>query len=181
MTVKPSKCFYGFVRLRKGSTPHFYQKKLLYGSPFKQEGFKNLLSLYLSDKISSWVILSSLRVWSPKDVYFDFFFFFFWQSLISLGDAAELYNFGQRQMCDDSVTWQWGQGSGGFKNECGCMLWVTKTSLWVQRGVADDSMWPRCPISCAWCFLPPALVRSTPWGAQPRDWSQGGCWCRRFP
>lgn len=76
----------------------------------------------------------------PQRIFISIFFFFFWQSLISLGDAAELYNFGQRQMCDDSVTWQWGQGSGGFKNECGCMLWVTKTSLWVQRGVADDSM-----------------------------------------
>lgn len=61
-------------------------------------------------------------------------FFFFWQSLVSLGDAAELYNFGQRQMCDDSVTWQWGRGAVGV-NIWGCgrvccrCLSVTKTSL----------------------------------------------------
>lgn len=30
-------------------------------------------------------------------------------------------------MCDDSVTWQWGRGSGeGFKDECWCVLWVFK-------------------------------------------------------
>lgn len=63
---------------------------------------------------------------------------------------------------------------GGFKDECGCVLWmfVTKTLLWVQRGVTRDSMWPRRPISYAWCFLPPVLVRSTPWGARPKGWSQ---------
>lgn len=27
-------------------------------------------------------------------------------------------------MCDDSVNWQWGRGSGGFTDECGCVLWM---------------------------------------------------------
>ncbi len=57
---------------KKGSTPQFYQKKLLYGSPSKQEGFKNLLSLYIQrstrDKISSWALIHPLLTQSviPK-------------------------------------------------------------------------------------------------------------------
>lgn len=78
------------------------------------------------DKTSSWALSHPLLAQSAIPKGFKFFCGFFWQSLISPSDAAELYNFGQRQVCDDSVTWQWGRGQWGFKDECGCVSWVFK-------------------------------------------------------
>lgn len=111
--------FLWFNQIDKKLDTSFLPKKLLYGSLFKQEAFKNLLSLY-SMGLPRTEYLSHLPLTQsviPNGFLF-FMFSFFWQSLVSLGDAAELYNLGQRQMCDDSVTWQWGEGSGGFNDGC---------------------------------------------------------------
>lgn len=60
------------------------------GSPFKQEGFKNLPFFYLRVKnpAEHEAVVSSQSV-IPTGVTL---FVFFWQSLKSLGDAAELCN-----------------------------------------------------------------------------------------
>lgn len=90
----------------------------------------------------------------------------FWQSLESLQLSRHCVILDKRQTCNGSVTWQW-----GFRDECVGMCCVKCHQNF--EVLAVTSMWPRHPISCAWCFLPPALDRLTPWGARQKGWSRG--------